>query len=58
MKYPNKVKIVDVGPRDGLQNETNNITTQIKVELVERLAKAGVRFIESAAFVSIWRFPW
>ena len=52
MKYPDKVKIVEVGPRDGLQNETKNITTQNKIELVERLAKAGVRFIEAAAFVS------
>ena len=52
MKYPDKVKIVEVGPRDGLQNEKNNITTQNKIELVERLSKAGVRFIEAAAFVS------
>ena len=52
MNYPDKVKIVEVGPRDGLQNEKKNITTQNKIELVERLAKAGVRFIETAAFVS------
>ena len=52
MNYPDKVKIVEVGPRDGLQNEKKNITTQNKIELVERLSKAGVRFIEAAAFVS------
>ena len=52
MNYPDKVKIVEAGPRDGLQNEKKNITTQNKIELVERLSKAGVRFIEAAAFVS------
>ena len=52
MRYPDKVKIVEVGPRDGLQNEASNVTTQVKIELVERLAKAGVKFIEAAAFVS------
>ncbi|MBM08422.1 MAG: hydroxymethylglutaryl-CoA lyase [Magnetovibrio sp.] len=52
MKLPDKVKIVEVGPRDGLQNEITSITTEIKVELIERLANAGVKFIEAAAFVS------
>ena len=36
MRIPDKVKIVDVGPRDGLQNEASNISTEIKIELIER----------------------
>jgi len=52
MKYPDKVKIVDVGSRDGLQNEPSDISTETKVELVNRLSVAGLKFIEVAAFVS------
>jgi hydroxymethylglutaryl-CoA lyase len=52
MNFPKRVKIVDVGPRDGLQNEPADITTETKIELVERLADAGLRFIEAGAFVS------
>lgn len=52
MIHPKRVKIVDVGPRDGLQNEQTEISTETKVELVERLADAGLRFIEAGAFVS------
>lgn len=48
----NKVKIVEVGPRDGLQNEKIIISTKIKIELIERLANAGLKNIESASFVS------
>ena len=48
----NKVKIVEVGPRDGLQNEKIIISTEIKIELIERLADAGLKNIESASFVS------
>ena len=48
----NKVKIVEVGPRDGLQNEKIIISTEIKIELIERLANAGLKNIESASFVS------
>jgi hydroxymethylglutaryl-CoA lyase len=47
-----KVKIVEVGPRDGLQNEANPVTTDQKVELIQRLAKAGCAVIEAGAFVS------
>ncbi|MEH6437078.1 hydroxymethylglutaryl-CoA lyase [Massilia sp. DD77] len=49
---PNKVKIVEVGPRDGLQNEKEALSADIKVELVERLARAGFANVEAAAFVS------
>ena len=49
------VKIVEVGPRDGLQNEKQPIGVDTKVGLIERLAHAGVKHIEAASFVSpIW----
>jgi hydroxymethylglutaryl-CoA lyase len=51
-KFPETVKIVDVGPRDGLQNEKTRIELSTKVELVNRLAAAGCRHIEAGAFVS------
>jgi len=47
-----KVRIVEVGPRDGLQNEKQSIATDIKVGLVDRLTGAGLPAIEAAAFVS------
>ncbi|SDR47945.1 hydroxymethylglutaryl-CoA lyase [Paraburkholderia fungorum] len=47
-----KVRIVEVGPRDGLQNEPSFVPTATKVELIRRLMKAGVIAIEAAAFVS------
>lgn len=47
-----QVRIVEVGPRDGLQNEKQNVATAIKLELIERLAKAGLRDIEVTSFVS------
>lgn len=46
------VKIVEVGPRDGLQNEKIHLSTQLKVELINRLVAAGLPAIEVAAFVS------
>ena len=46
------VRIVEVGPRDGLQNEPREVPTVVKVELVERLADAGLPAIEATAFVS------
>lgn len=52
MSVPAAVRIVEVSPRDGLQNEAQFVTTATRVELVERLAKAGLRHIEAAAFVS------
>jgi hydroxymethylglutaryl-CoA lyase len=48
----NHVKIVEVGPRDGLQNEPGEVPTAVKLELIERLADAGLRTIEATAFVS------
>lgn len=52
MTYPSNVTIVEVGPRDGLQNEKNDIQLQDKVALVESLADAGVKVIETGSFVS------
>ena len=52
MNLPKSVRIVDVGPRDGLQNEKGEVPTAVKLELIERLADAGIRSIEATAFVS------
>ncbi|WP_019139813.1 hydroxymethylglutaryl-CoA lyase [Noviherbaspirillum massiliense] len=52
MTLPHKVKIVEVGPRDGLQNEKETIPADIKIELVNRLTDAGFANIEAASFVS------
>ena len=52
MNLPARVKIVEVGPRDGLQNEKQAIATDVKVALIDRLTDAGLRAIEAAAFVS------
>ncbi|SIQ64970.1 hydroxymethylglutaryl-CoA lyase [Marinobacterium stanieri] len=53
MSFPQQVRIVEVGPRDGLQNEPGPIIpTETKVELINRLANAGVSHIEAASFVS------
>ena len=49
---PKRVKIVEVGPRDGLQNEKQNIPTDVKVELINRLSDAGLKYVEAGAFVS------
>ncbi len=51
-KLPKKVRLVEVGPRDGLQNEKGEVPTAVKLELIERLAEAGLSAIESTAFVS------
>ncbi len=45
-------RIVEVGPRDGLQNEQQTVTTETKLELIDRLGAAGVTAIEAASFVS------
>ncbi|NQW93049.1 MAG: hydroxymethylglutaryl-CoA lyase [Polaromonas sp.] len=52
MTYPTKVKLVDVGPRDGLQNEKSLVPATIKIELVHRLQDAGLKEIEVTSFVS------
>lgn len=52
MTLPSSVTMVEVGPRDGLQNEPQTVATEIKVALVERLAEAGLPAVEAGAFVS------
>jgi hydroxymethylglutaryl-CoA lyase len=52
MNYPKHVNIVEVGARDGLQNEQQDVPAAIKIELVNRLSDAGFRNVESGAFVS------
>jgi hydroxymethylglutaryl-CoA lyase len=52
VKLPSKVKLVDVGPRDGLQNEKQAVPAAVKIELVHRLQAAGLREIEVTSFVS------
>jgi hydroxymethylglutaryl-CoA lyase len=52
MSLPQSVKIVEVGPRDGLQNEQEAVSAAVKIELVDRLARAGFSNIEAASFVS------
>ena len=52
MNYPARVKIIDVGPRDGLQNEKQPVPADIKIELVHRLQDAGLQEIEVTSYVS------
>lgn len=52
MKYPKRVKLVEMGPRDGLQNEPGTVPTEVKVELVDRLTDAGFPAVEVGSFVS------
>lgn len=49
---PDYVKIVEVGPRDGLQNEKKIVPTAVKVELIHRLVSCGLSVIEATSFVS------
>ncbi len=49
---PVNVRIVEVGPRDGLQNEKTDIGTAAKIELIDRLSQTGLRTVEATAFVS------
>jgi len=49
---PNFVKVVEVGPRDGLQNEKQIIDTKTKVELINRLSQTGLSVVEATSFVS------
>ncbi|XP_070533052.1 hydroxymethylglutaryl-CoA lyase, mitochondrial-like isoform X2 [Ptychodera flava] len=49
---PSYVKIVEVGPRDGLQNEKEIVSTNVKVELINRLSETGLSVVEATSFVS------
>jgi len=50
--FPDKVKIVEVGVRDGLQNEPNPVPTEVKIELIKKLVASGLSVIEATSFVS------
>ncbi|WP_386071404.1 hydroxymethylglutaryl-CoA lyase [Tahibacter sp. UC22_41] len=52
MSLPSEVRIVEVGPRDGLQNEKAIVPTAVKIELIDRLSATGLRSIEATSFVS------
>lgn len=52
MALPQKVRIVEVGPRDGLQNEKQAIPTSAKIQLIEQLVEAGLTYIEAGSFVN------
>ncbi len=52
MALPRRVKLVEVGPRDGLQNEAAQVPAAVKVELIHRLQDAGLNVVEATAFVS------
>jgi hydroxymethylglutaryl-CoA lyase len=52
MQYPSRVRMVEVGPRDGLQNEKDAVPAEVKIALIDQLSAAGLPVIEAGAFVS------
>jgi hydroxymethylglutaryl-CoA lyase len=52
MFFPSKIRLYEVGPRDGLQNEKQIVSASIKIELIDRLSASGLTHIEAASFVS------
>ncbi|WP_119462817.1 hydroxymethylglutaryl-CoA lyase [Rhodospirillaceae bacterium SYSU D60014] len=56
-RFPARVKMVEVGPRDGLQNEAAFLPTATKIELIDRLAATGLQVVEATSFVSPRRVP-
>lgn len=52
MSLPTRVRIVEVGPRDGLQNEPATVPAAVKIEFIQRLAAAGLPAVETTSFVS------
>lgn len=57
MSYPKHVTIIEVGPRDGLQNEPSFVSTKHKVELIDLLSQSGLKHIEVTSFVSAKSIP-
>jgi hydroxymethylglutaryl-CoA lyase len=57
MRLPDAVTVVEVGPRDGLQNELRPVATAVKIALIDRLGAAGLSVIEAGSFVSPQRVP-
>src|SRR5882672_11331062 len=56
-KLPKRVRVVEVGPRDGLQNEKAQIPTEQKIRFIEMLAEAGLPVVEATSFVSPRAIP-
>ena len=52
MNLPRSVRVVEVGPRDGLQNEPGSVPTETKIAFIDRLSATGLAAIETTAFVS------
>lgn len=57
MTIPTHIKLYEVGPRDGLQNEKQRIPTATKIELIDRLSDTGLTYIEATSFVSPKAIP-
>jgi len=57
MSYPRQVTILEVGPRDGLQNELSFVATQHKIDLIDLLSQTGLEYIEVTSFVSAKAIP-
>lgn len=57
MRLPNEVTIVEVGPRDGLQNEPGVVPTEVKIAFIDRLARTGLPVVEATSFVRPDRVP-
>ena len=57
MNYPPHVTIIEVGPRDGLQNEPSYVATPTKVDLINLLSQSGLQHIEATSFVSAKAIP-
>ncbi|MGL5743076.1 MAG: hydroxymethylglutaryl-CoA lyase [Legionella sp.] len=57
MDYPQHVTIIEVGPRDGLQNESSFVSSKHKIELINLLSESGLRYIEVTSFVSAKAIP-
>ncbi len=57
MDYPQHVTIIEVGPRDGLQNESNFVSSEDKIELINLLSTSGLKQIETTSFVSAKAIP-
>lgn len=57
MSLPKQVKITEVGPRDGLQNENKIIPVEIKIDFINRLSQTGLKSIEAGSFVSAKWIP-
>jgi hydroxymethylglutaryl-CoA lyase len=57
MNYPEHVMIIEVGPRDGLQNELSFVATETKIALINQLSQTGLKYIEATSFVSAKAIP-